>query len=190
MSFYAINPEQFKRHHHRKARRDHGPSTFFRIFTAILGFSLYITPKSMNCDRFANPLTIPCHTLGKERSEHQVLGVKIYEHLKWKKHIDLISKKLSCATAMLKYISSILPQHVLKNLYTSIVVPHFRYCSSVWGYCGKSEINKLQKSKNRAVQLITHSKLDIPCNSCFLNMDISLSKRSSIRIKTLWCLSR
>ena len=63
--------------------------------------------------------------------DNKYLGVQIDEHLTWKKHIDLISKKVSRATAMLRHVSNILPQSILKNLYTSIVEPHFHYCSSV-----------------------------------------------------------
>ena len=47
-------------------------------------------------------------------------------------------------------------------MYTGIVEPHFRYCCSVWGCCGLTEINHLQKLQNRAARIITGSRFDAP----------------------------
>ena len=40
--------------------------------------------------------------------------------------------------------------------------PHFRYCCSVWGCAGSSEINQLQKRQKRAARIITNSSFDAP----------------------------
>ena len=48
------------------------------------------------------------------------------------------------------------------SMYTGIVEPHFRYCCSVWGCCGLTEINHLQKLQNRAARIITGSRYDAP----------------------------
>ena len=58
----------------------------------------------------------------------------------------------------------LLPFSALTSLYTSIVEPHFRYCCSVWGCAGATEINRLQKLQNRAARIVTNSGFDIPCN--------------------------
>ena len=50
------------------------------------------------------------------------------------------------------------------SLYTSIVEPHFRYCCSVWGCAGTTEINRLQKLQNRAARIVTNSSFDTPSN--------------------------
>ena len=50
----------------------------------------------------------------------------------------------------------------LKTLYSGIVEPHFRYCCSVWGCCGTTDINQLQKLQNRAARIITNSSFDSP----------------------------
>ena len=38
---------------------------------------------------------------------------------------------------VLKYVKQFLPQNILKNFCISIVEPHFRYFSSVWGVVAK-----------------------------------------------------
>ena len=50
----------------------------------------------------------------------------------------------------------------LKDIYTSIIDPHFRYCCAVWGVCGLTEIQNLQKLQNRAARIITDSNYDAP----------------------------
>ena len=90
------------------------------------------------------------------------LGVNIDSSLDWKDHIKAISTKVSRAVGFLKYTRNFLPQDTLKTLYTGIVEPHFRYCCSVWGSCGKTDLNQLQKLQNRAARIVTNSSYDAP----------------------------
>ena len=50
----------------------------------------------------------------------------------------------------LRHAKYFLPIASLKTLYTGIVEPHFRYCCSVWGCAGSTDINQLKKLQNRA----------------------------------------
>ena len=89
------------------------------------------------------------------------LGVHIYNDLDWK-HIQEVSKTFSRSLGMMKYAKRFLPLKSLKNLHTSLVDPHFRYCCAVWGVCGITEIQQLQKLQNPAARLITGSNYDTP----------------------------
>ena len=62
----------------------------------------------------------------------------------------------------LKHAKSFLPEETLRTLYTGIVEPHFRYCCSVWGCCGVTEINQLQKLQNRTACIVSGSGFDTP----------------------------
>ena len=75
------------------------------------------------------------------------LGVQIDCSLDWKEQIKTVATKVSRAIGFLKHAKSFLPMTSLKTLYTGIVEPHFRYCCSVWGCAGSTEINQLQSSK-------------------------------------------
>ena len=57
-----------------------------------------------------------------------------------------------------------LPFSAPTNLYTSIIEPHFRYCCSVWGFTGTTQINRLQKLQNRAARIVANSSFDTPSN--------------------------
>ena len=60
-----------------------------------------------------------------------------------------------------------MPQSTLLNIYNSLVKPHFDYYSLVWGNCGKTLSNKLQKLQNRAARVITSSNFDVDVDSLF-----------------------
>lgn len=90
------------------------------------------------------------------------LGVEIDRSLDWKEQIKAISSKVSRALGFLKHGKSFLPKDTLQTIYTGIVEPHFRYCCSVWGCAGLTEINHLQKLQNRAARIMTNSSFDAP----------------------------
>ena len=93
------------------------------------------------------------------------LGVQIDCSLDWKVHINPVATKVSRAIGFLRHAKSFLPKASLKTLYTGIVEPHFRYCCSVWGCAGSSNINQLQKLQSRAARIITNISFDTPSRS-------------------------
>ena len=90
------------------------------------------------------------------------LGVQIDCSLDWKEQINAVATKVSRVIGFLRYAKPFLPKASLKTFYTGIVEPHFRYCCSVWGCAGSSNINQLQKLQNRAARIITNSSFDTP----------------------------
>ena len=75
-----------------------------------------------------------------------------------------VSTKVSRAVGFLRHAKSFLPKETLKTICTGVVEPHFRYCCSVWGCAGSTEINQLQKLQNRAARIVTNSSFDTPSN--------------------------
>ena len=90
------------------------------------------------------------------------LGVQIDCSLDWKEQIKAVSTKVSRAIGFLRHAKSFLPMTSLKTLYTGVAEPYFRYCCSVWGCAGSTEINQLQKLQNRGARIITNSSFDTP----------------------------
>ena len=88
------------------------------------------------------------------------LGVQVDNNLNWKGHIKALSIKISRGISFLKHAKNFLTQGTLKTLFSGIVEPHFRYCCSVWGKCGATEKNHLQKLQNRAARILTNSHFD------------------------------
>ena len=55
---------------------------------------------------------------------------------------------------------SLVPHETLRSIFMSLVRPHFDYCDSVWGRCGKILASKLTKLQNRAARILTYSNYD------------------------------
>ena len=96
------------------------------------------------------------------------LGIYIDENLTWHFHIDKLCKKIASAIGAIKRVKPFVPQSTLLSIYNSLVKSHFDYCSLVWGNCGKTSSNKLQKLQNRAARVITSSSYDVVSIPCFI----------------------
>ena len=47
----------------------------------------------------------------------------------------------------------IVPKATLQLIYRALIHPHFNYCNTIWGNCGITLTNKLQKLQNRAARV-------------------------------------
>ena len=95
------------------------------------------------------------------------LEVYIDENLTWHFHIDKLCKKIASAIGAIKRVKPFVPQSTLLCIYNSLVQPQFDYCGLVWGNCGRTLSNKLQKLQNRAARVITSSGYDADVDSLF-----------------------
>ena len=106
----------------------------------------------------------PLFNVGEETvsiiKEAKYLGVMVDQYLNWKEQITAIKKKVSRGIGMLKYSKRYLPLLTIQSMYKSLVEPYFRYCCPVWGSCGSTAINELQKLQNRSARIVTNSRYD------------------------------
>ena len=75
-------------------------------------------------------------------------------------HVENLCKKIASGIGALKRVRSFVPHETLRSIFMSLVQPHFDYCNSVWGCCGKTLASKLQKLQNRAARILTYSNYD------------------------------
>ena len=87
-------------------------------------------------------------------SEFNFLGITIDDQLKWNKHIDKISNKISRNIGILNSLKHFLPLSTKLTIYNSLVLSHINYGLLLWGYSCKRVIT-LQK---KAIRTITLSK--------------------------------
>ena len=88
------------------------------------------------------------------------LGVHIDQTLSWNVHVENLCKKIASGIGALKIVRPFVPHETLRLIFMSLVQPHFDYCNSVWGCCGKTLASKLQKRQNRAARILTYSNYD------------------------------
>ena len=77
-------------------------------------------------------------------------------------YVKCTQKKISRAIGLLKYAKHYVQEDTLRNMYLSIVQPHFSYCCSVLGSCGATKLKTLQKFQNRDARIVTSSPFDTP----------------------------
>ena len=83
----------------------------------------------------------------------EYLGIIVDETLSWDMHIDHISKKVKRNLGVMKHVKNcVLSQSLM--LYRTLVEPYFRYCSTTWGKCGQTLLDKLQTLQNRAARIV------------------------------------
>ena len=80
------------------------------------------------------------------------LGVTSDGKLDWSGHIEIVTKKVASGIGFIKPIRHLVPQATLHLIYQALIQPHFHSVETdiVWGNCGITLRNKLQKLQNRA----------------------------------------
>ena len=95
------------------------------------------------------------------------LGVTIDDRLDWSGHIEKVTKKVASGIGAIKRIRHLVPQATLQLIYQALIQPHFDYCNIVWGNCGITLRNKVQKLQNRAARVLTYSSYDVDAGYLF-----------------------
>ena len=88
------------------------------------------------------------------------LGFLIDENLTWENNVDALSKKIASGIGAINRINHCLPPTASHDVYYGLVQSHFDYRSVVWGNCGKTLRDKLQRLQNRAARILTNSNYD------------------------------
>ena len=84
------------------------------------------------------------------------LGVVIDDKLSWNQHVNNLCNTLSKNIGIL-YRLQFLPQNVLLMLFHALISSHINYCSIVWGFTSKRNIERIYKLQKRGIRIITHS---------------------------------
>ena len=83
------------------------------------------------------------------------LGIHIDSNINWNCQISHIEKKVKPYIYILNRLRKVLNEQQLLTIYTTIIEPTIHYCDTVWGYCSKTNINKLNRLKRRSARAIT-----------------------------------
>ena len=108
----------------------------------------------------SNPLKLSIDNVPIEHvSSVKSLGIFIDENLRGQTHIDKLSKKVASGIGIIKRIPFV-PPPTLHYIHNALIQSHFDYCNPVWGNCGKTLFDRLQKFQNRAARVLTFSSYD------------------------------
>ena len=101
------------------------------------------------------PSTLKIANLPIERvTEGRFLGVIVDENLTWSRHIKTIQTKMARYIGLMYKLKSQLPLQVRIQIYQSFVQSHINYCSLVWGFSAKSNIESLFRAQKKAMRAV------------------------------------
>lgn len=85
----------------------------------------------------------------------KVLGVFLDCHLSWHDHVSFVVRKCYSILIGLARTRRRIPKRTRKVLIEALVLPHIRYCLSVWGGCVAGERHRVQKAINFGARIVT-----------------------------------
>lgn len=88
---------------------------------------------------------------------YKFVGIRLDEFIAWDQHIDFVASKLSCACYALNQVKHILPLHIRKTVYNSLVRSHLEYGILAWGFATNKRMKKIVKMQKKAVRNVTKS---------------------------------
>ena len=89
-------------------------------------------------------------------ADFNFLGIQLSEDLKWSKHQNNISLKLTKTVCVLNRLKYEYPLAILKTLYNTLFLPHLNYGILLWG----SETESIHKVQKRALRIISDNKFN------------------------------
>ena len=107
--------------------------------------------------------------------EMKYLGLIIDRELKFKKHIDYISKKIGKKVGFFRRVSPFISTSTRLTVYNSLILPHFLYCGSVI-YVSSTNFGRLQVLQNKIMRVI------LRCNR-FSSSQLMLNTLNWLNIK-------
>ena len=90
----------------------------------------------------------------KTSSDVDTLGIKVDNRLSFKQHISNLCKEAGAKLNAIKRLKSKLNEKDRKLLIDAHIVSYFNYCSTVWHFCGRVEIHKMEKLHERSIRFL------------------------------------
>ena len=98
------------------------------------------------------------NTVVSESREVKNLGVHMDRYLTYGDHIDHLVRKCTGTLISLVHARHAMPRDVLKQIVVSLVLSMIRYCMSVYGTCGVTQLHRIQKLINFSARVVSGKK--------------------------------
>ena len=86
------------------------------------------------------------------------LGVHMDRYLTYGDHIDHMVRKCTGTLLALVHASHVSPRCVLNQIVVSLVLSMIRYCISIYGTCGVTQLHRIQKLINFGARVVSRKK--------------------------------
>ena len=90
----------------------------------------------------------------EQKSEARFLGVIVDQNLTWSRHVKTVRSKMARYLGLMYKLKGQLPVRVRIQIYHSFVQSHINFCSLVWGFSAKSNIESLFTAQKKGMRAI------------------------------------
>jgi hypothetical protein len=105
------------------------------------------------------------------------LGIILTYNLNWSKHIDIVVNKISKCLGIISKVRHLLPLHITRILYLTLIEPYINYCNLVWCLPVKTgHLDKIFRIQKKYCRLMTFSSFCAPSGPLF----------QQLRLSTIW----
>ena len=99
--------------------------------------------------------------------KERLLGITVDNSLKWSAQVEATLKKCNSLLYLLGRIKIYLDLYSCKLFFNAYILPHLDYCSTIWGNCSTTDIDRVIKFQKRAARVILDKDIDTPSNELF-----------------------
>ena len=130
-------------------------------------FIIFGRKKNLTANIYINNVLI------QRQHDTKFLGVILSADLKWDKHIDIVTNKVSKNIGIIAKARHLLPQHLTRTLYLTLVDPYVSYCNLVWSLShATTKLDRIYKLQKKFCRLITFSNFTAPSRPLFQHLSI------------------
>lgn len=116
----------------------------------------------------------------------KLLGLNFDSNLNWDNHISHICKKISALLSILHHNKHYMNQNTKLLFYNAYILPHFDYCSVIWGSTTKTNLDRLLKLQKYAARSILNVNPRTPSQILFEKLNwMPIDKRIQFRKCTM-----
>lgn len=83
------------------------------------------------------------------------LGLVIDKHLTFEPHVDQMTAKCTGMLLALMHARHVVPHCTVRQIVEALVISSIRYCISIYGTCGVTQMHRVQKLVNFCTRVIT-----------------------------------
>ena len=113
------------------------------------------------------------NVLIQRQHDTKFLGVILSADLKWDKNIDIVTIKVSKNIGIIAKARPLLPQHLTRTLYLTLVDPYVSYCNLVWSLShAATKLDRIYKLPKKNCRLITFSNFTAPSRPLFQHLSM------------------
>lgn len=94
------------------------------------------------------------------------LGVNVDRHLNFEAHVDAVTRKCTGILIALAHARHVIPKKAIKSIVEALVLSIVRYCLSVYGACGTTQLRRVQKIINFCARVVTGKRRSDHVTEC------------------------